>query len=569
MGIMNRLLDTVLPWRRAESHALDSDFWYRPAGSISTTGMVVQPETAMTVSAVFGCVRVLGESLAQLPWHVYKREGQDGKRKSVATEHELYRTLHDRPNGWQTPMEWKEMGMAHVCLRGNFYSRVVTTVDGDVELHPLNPDRVTPELLPSGVCRYLYRPTMGQPVTLNAHEVFHVRGLTIDGVAGVSVLEYARNAIGGAMAQETHGNSLFKNGGLPTFWIKRPAGRRWTPEAKQNFRTGWRKLHAGPENAGNPPILEDDMELRELGLTNRDSQWIESRGFQAVEICRFFRVPPHLIGILDRATFSNIEQQSIEFVTYTLGPWAIRWEQSADRDLIDDSETYYTKMEMEGLLRGDVASRYAAYNVGVQGGWLLRNEVRELEDLDPIEGGDVPMSPMNMQPAGGGPDENQQGGQPGKAKPKAPPPPPPTDDTEDDEPTPKEKQRRKTSDARAAFAILIDEAAGRIASAEIRGLEARADKAAENRPKWNLWASAFYVHHREYATKTLDPICAAWLEATGEQHPPATVVAWMYAGVSALDDDSRDIPSMLDEWKVTLATSLATRIKEKLFNEEL
>ena len=553
---------SILPGRLAGPPGPLDDFWYHPVGSISSAGIAVKPDNAMAVSAVYGCIRLLRESLGSLPFRVYRRTGDNAKE--TAPDNYLWKVLHDRPNGWQTPMEWREMGVAHLCLRGNFYCEIIGAGDG-MQLIPLNPDRMTVTQSKNARVTYHYRLSSGEPKSYDQDGIFHVRGLSMNGLIGVSVLEYARHAVGLAIAQETHGASLFKNGGLPTFWISRPAERKFTPEAQSNFRRGWRAVHAGPENAGNPPILQDGMELHELGLTNRDSQWIEARGFGAEEICRFFGVSPHMIGVKTTAPLGSIEQQSLEFVIYTLGPLATRWEQAANRDLVADPEEYYTKIVLDGLLRGDMKSRYEAHNMSLQGGWRTVNKVRSLEDENPVEGGDTPLRPLNMQPLGGGPDQNEQGGQPGKGQPK---PKQPAAES-DEEPTAFEKRKQKKRSAEAAFAVLLDEAAARIAAAEIHGLSARTDRAAEDRNKWDTWATAFYAKHNSYVIKTLDPICAAWLAATEIAHSPESLVSWLYVAAGVLDNSVADVQTMLETWKTTRAATLANQLKARFFDEML
>lgn len=537
-----------------------SDFWYQPVGSVSSSGIAVKPDNAMAVSAVYGCMRVRRDVFASLPFRVYKRTGPRTVEK--APDHPLWKLLHSCPNRWQTPFEFKSMGVDHVALRGNFYCRIVLTKEG-LELIPLNPDRVTVEQLADYSLRYTYRPVVGERQIISQDEMFHVRGHCLNGITGVSVLEFARNSVGAAIVQESYGSSLFKNGGLPTFWISRPAERPWGKDgtARKNFREGWRKLHAGAENAGNPPVLEDGMELHELGLTSKDSQWIEARGFGAKEICRFFGVDPALISEASAGSLGSNEQIWNNFVTSTLGPMAVAWEQSADRDLVDDPDTYYTKIIMDALVRGDLLARSQAHNIGVQGGTLLVNEVRELEDRNPIEGGDTPRYPLNMQPAGGGPDENEQGGQPGKGKPKAKPQQSEDDEDDDDETAYQKRKKDSRKANEEAFGILLAEASERIAAHEIKGLSARSGKAAEDRAKWNEWASDFYMNkHRPYCDKAVAPIESAWLAATGEEPSIPD------GDCSAVFDESTNVPELIETWKTTRAAELLALMKGAFFD---
>jgi HK97 family phage portal protein len=550
------ILSGMFPSIRATHGPLD-DFWYQPVGGESTAGIVVKPDNAMRVSAVFACIQKLAETLAQLDFRIFDVSGE---KDVEAKDHELWDTLYSRPNSWQTPVEWQAMGMSHLCLRGNFYCEARIGRQNTLELIPLNPDRVAPDLRDDGRMWYEYHETNGNVRKFGPGQILHVRGYTMDGIKGVSVLEYARNAVGSAIAQETHGASLFKNGGLPTIWIGKPQGSKMNKTAMENFRVLWRKLHAGAENAGNPPILDDGGELHELGLTNRDSQWIEARGFQAVEICRFFGVPPYMIGVPGEPA-RNIEQMGTEFVRYTLAPWSARWCQAIGRDLIAEPEKYAAKQDLADLEKGDKLSRYQAHNIGIQGGWMLPNEARAEEGWEPIEGGDEPRFPMNMQPAGGGPDQQQQGGQPGKGNPAKGEPDQSSDDTA--------YQKRKRKESQKAFAVLVDEASARIAAAEIHGLSVRAEKAAEDREKWSGWAIEFYARHRQYIEKTLAPIADAWKLETGNEHNVSDWASRALSLVGPVLDVRVDVVSLLKQWNTTRPEQIADALKEALFHEKL
>lgn len=550
-------LSVFFPKRTATAnHDPLSNFWYGPTGQASTSGIAVTTVNATCVSAVYGCLRILRETLAYLPFFVYEKTGDDSCEK--AKDYYLYDVLHKRPNCWQTPFQFVEMGVNHVCLHGNFYCLIMGHGDR-TELRPLSPTRMEIKQLQNGKMEYHYREDDGRVAVHSQDKIYHVAGQTLDGITGVSVIEYARNTIGSTIAQETHGASLFKNGGLPAFWISRPPERKWTKDAQQNFRRGWRRLHGGAENTGNPPILQDGMELHSLGLSNRDSQWIESRGLSAEEICRFFGVSPHLIGVKTAAPLGSIEQQSLEFRQYTLAPLAARFEQAANKSLIVDPDKYYAKFNLDASSRSDTKTRHEAHNMALQGGWKTVNEVRALEDLNPVEGGDELQSPLNMQPLGGGPDENEQGGQPGKGKPKPPKIP------EQAEPI----EQQDAADSRAAFAILLDEAAERIAAAEVKAISARADKAAEDYDKWCDWLTTVGDKHRNYTFKTLLPICQSWKVSR------VTVdCASLSANVCSCDWElltqrDTDIPALLSTWKTTRATALATILKKEFFNEDL
>lgn len=571
-GLFQRTAASYSPW---------DDYWYRPVEQESTAGVAVTTSTAMQVSAVFACVRVLAETVASLPLHVYRRL-PDGSKKR-APDHHLYRVLHDQPNLWQTSLEWREMLMAHLALRGNAYCQRVQGPDGAVgQLIPLHPDRMTVEQLETTRLKYTYRRLAGGTQEFSQDDILHLRGLSFDGVLGVSVISYARNAIGLATAQETHGASGFRNGMVPPYYIKHPGTMKET--ARKNFRESWKGMHGGAQNANNPPIMEEDMSLLALGVSNRDGQWLGGREFSAGEIARFFRMQPHMIGLLKNATFSNIEHQAIEFVVHTLRPWLVRFEQAFQRDLIADDDDVFVEFLVDGLLRGDVAARYAAYEIGIRSRILNPNEVRSFENLNPYEGGDDYLVAENIY--------GQSGGQPGGA----PKPKPEEDDDaavsavtcdgSDDyvDIVEKEESPKGIGHNRAAFGVLIDDAAGRIAAAEIRKLETRVGKAEEDRERFNEWAEEWYCRHCDYVTKTLEPLWIARCREAGDDPEPPVgadgatptihhcreLMNWVYVtGRDALEG-CESPAALLEDWKTngTRATAIAAELKRALCPEE-
>jgi HK97 family phage portal protein len=351
-------------------------------GRLSATGVMVDADSAMRVTAVYACVRVLAESVASLPFCIYRRLANG---KEIAKDHPLYPLLHDMPNEIMTSFEFREAGMAAVALRGNAYTRVVRDNGGRVrEMVPL-PLAYTKPRIASDRRTLLFDvewPDQAKE-TLTLGECWHVKGMTLDGIIGVSAIAYAREAIGLALALEEHGARLFSNGARPQGIITLPGSL--TQEQVNDNRTAWSDAYGGLQNAHKTAVLQGEIKYQPLTMTSEDAQFIEARKFQASEIARMFRVPPHMIGDLEKATFSNIEHQAIEFVKYTLRPWLIRWEQAANRDLLTESEReeYFIEFNPEGLLRGDIASRYQAYAIAIQNGIRNRAEIRETENLDP------------------------------------------------------------------------------------------------------------------------------------------------------------------------------------------
>lgn len=364
-------------------------------GGESKSGQSVTPETAMQCAAVQASVRVLAESVAQLPLILYKRTKDGGKER--ATDHPLYARLGAKPNGWQTSFEYREAQQVNLALRGNAYA-YINRAGGQVrELIPLHPNRVTVEQLDDFRVQYRVRTGSVENV-IPQTEIHHLRGLSTNGLVGLSPIAMAREAIGLSLATEEHGARLFQNGARPGGIITRPkdAGK-WSEDAAKRFLASFREAYSG-DGLGKTALMEDGMSFTVVGMTSEDAQFLETRKYQRSEIAAIFRVPPHMIGDLERATFSNIEQQSLEFVMHSLMPWLRRWEQAISRDLLTEREreTYFAEFLVDGLLRGDIASRYAAYAVAITNGFMNRNEVRLRENLNPEPGLDVFLSPLNM-----------------------------------------------------------------------------------------------------------------------------------------------------------------------------
>ena len=372
-------------------------------GGASASGIIVNPQTAMQAAAVYSCVQVLSQSIGMLPLNVYR--GAPGGDRAPALDHSLWPLLHDQPNDYQTSVDFFEMMTLALCLRGNAYAYINRTRSGRVaELLPLHPDMVRTEM--RGDFSLIYHITMpdGSFKTFNVGEIFHVRGLTLNGWLGISPIAYARESIGLALATEKFGGQLFRNGAKMGGVLEHPG--KIGEQAYDRLKTTFDDAHSG-ENAHKTAILEEGMKFSKVAMTGEDAQFLETRKYQRSEIAAIFRVPPHMIGDLEKATFSNIEQQSLEFVNYTLMPWLNRIEKAIKRDLIDKSErnSITVKFNPAALLRGDAAARSTFYHNGVLDGWMTRNEARRMESdlgiiLNPLEDLDTPLMPLNMVPVG-------------------------------------------------------------------------------------------------------------------------------------------------------------------------
>ena len=355
------------------------------AGGTSSAGVTVTPESSMQLTAVYSCVRLLAETVAQLPMQTYRRR-RDGSKEWLP-DYPLQVTLAREPNDWQTSFEFREMMQGHLVTRGNAYARIIAGDRGAVtQLIPLHPGRMRPERMANGRLRFEYTTPDGRKETYLQDELFRLCGLSSDGISGLNPIELERDAIGGLKATETYGNKFFANSAKPGGFLTTD-GPMKEEAAKQN-RKMWEDVHRGADNAFRTAVLTDGLKWQAVGIDNEAAQFLESKKFGVVEICRIFRVPPHLVYDLERATFSNIEEQSLEFAIYTMLPWLRRWEEAISRDLIVEPDVY-VKFNMEGLLRGSAQARAALYQQALTSGWMSINEVRELEDMDPIADGDA------------------------------------------------------------------------------------------------------------------------------------------------------------------------------------
>lgn len=411
----------IFPWARDAPQNSTAGGAYRFFLGTSTSGKPVTERAAMQLSAVYACVRVLSEAIAGLPVHLYKR---DGACKQKATDHSLYALLHDEPNPEMTSFAFREALMTHLLLWGNAYAQIIRNGRGEiVALYPLMPDRMKVDRDTDGRIYYEYTkrsedaPTMdGMTVRLEPNDVLHIPGLGFDGLVGYSPIAMAKNAIGMAIACEEYGAKFFANGAQPSGVLEHPG----ILKDPAKLRESWTQTFGGTSNAHKVAVLEEGMKYSPISVTPEQAQFLETRKFQLNEIARIFRVPPHMVGDLEKSSFSNIEQQALEFVKYTLNPWIMRWEQAMSRSLLLPAEKgrYFINFNLEGLLRGDYKSRMEGYAIGRQNGWMSANDIRELENLDRIateDGGDLylvngNMLPLDMAGAFAPPMERQGGG---------------------------------------------------------------------------------------------------------------------------------------------------------------
>ena len=398
MGILNEIFKS-----RDKPQNATSGSAYRFFTGGSSSGKNVNERSAMQMTAVYSCVRILSEAVASLPLHVYKYNDEGGKEKAV--KHPLYFLLHDEPNPEMTSFVFRETLMTHLLLWGNAYAQIIRNGKGEiVALYPLMPNRMIVDRDDKGQLYYQYNtskddaPTMtGSMVNLKSSDVLHIPGLGFDGLVGYSPIAMAKNAIGMAIACEEYGAKFFANGATPGGILEHPG----TVKDPKRVRESWTSAFGGSSNANKVAVLEEGMKYTPISISPEQAQFLETRKFQINEIARIFRVPPHMVGDLEKSSFSNIEQQSLEFVKYTLDPWVARWEQAIVRSLFsaDEKTQYFVKFNVDGLLRGDYQSRMNGYAIGRQNGWMSANDIRELENLDRIpeeEGGDLYLINGNM-----------------------------------------------------------------------------------------------------------------------------------------------------------------------------
>jgi HK97 family phage portal protein len=499
------------------------DFWYGPAMS-SVAGVHISPETAMQISAVYACVRVLAESIASLPVKLYGR-GIRGN-KIPRDDHPLYPVLHHRPTAWQTSYDWRSTLQGWVALRGRAFCRIVTEGRSFADrLVPLRPDRmVLQEQLGDGRLAYRYHDDKGGTEILFSDELFRLNGLSSDGFEGLSPVTVARRAFGIAAATEEHGARLFQNGAKPGGLLETDA--QLSDAARKNLRESWAAMHQGVSNSSRVAILEEGLKWHSVSMTPEDSQFLETRRFQVQDVARWFRVPLHLLGDLERSTHSNIEAQQIDFVVHTLRPWLVNWEQSIKRDLLplERDADVYAEFSVDGLLRGDSQARATLYQRGINDGWMTRNEVRAKENLDDLPGLDRPLLPLNIATV------DDQGNIEN----------PNMDAAAEPMPAPEPQNAR--------FQRMIEAAANRSITRETKAIEGAWKRDPD---AFDGWLGEFYAGHVEWAADALQiPREAAQAYADTQREKAFEAAA------------NHEIEQLCKEWRRTRAAELAAAVME-------
>lgn len=401
MGLIDSLLRPVATERTKSLDELAA--WYG-LDVATSSGAAVTEGNALKLSTVYACVRLLSESVASLPLHTYRRLERGKERADLGPLTEL---LHDQPNPSMSSFVFRETLQGHLLLWGNAYAWIERASRGQiVALWPVRPDKVKAVPQKDGTVVYEYD-FRGEKLKSAASSMLHFPGLGFDGITGYSPIGLMRQAIGLGLAAEDYGARFFGNSASPSGVLTTP--NKLSEEAEARLKKGWEEAHSG-SRIWSVAVLHDGLTWQALGVKPEEAQFLETRNFQAQEIARAYGVPPWMVGVpvTGSMTYSNVEQQQIAFVTYSLRPWLVRWEQEINRKLFTDSSTF-AEFTVDALLRGDTLSRYRAYEIGRKTGWLSANEVRERENMNPVDGGDeygAAASPAAPGPAG--PDESDE-----------------------------------------------------------------------------------------------------------------------------------------------------------------
>ena len=498
MGLIRSLLTPPQAFSRSSNPGADE--WYDQGGWLTPASLGGSMNLALHLSAVMACTRAIAQPTAMVPLITYEYIASGGKRR--APTHPLYTLLHDTANPEMTAQEFREYILAHAFLRGTGYARIKPDpVNGQPvgSLVPIHSDYVTPERLPDGRTRYLVKEPGKPAERLLFDEVFKVRGLSVDGVAGVSFLEFARRTMSISSAVEEYHLRYYTKGGAPRgvlqHRVEMGAENRRKVEAEFAAQVG------GVENSFKTPVLPPSLEWKQIGITNKDAQWLEGLQFNLGEYERWSGVPAHVIADLMRSTNNNIEEQAIEYVTYCLNAWGVRFEQSASRDLFIASRRYRPEHLWDALLKGRTKDRFEAYNLAW---WMTINEKRERENMNPVDGGDDLIVPLNMGRL------QDLGAEPGQAR---------------------------VSTMARVFAL---DAAKRMVTRELRAVSRAAEEYADDGVAWERWLGEFYAEHGRQLELVLH-LPAAQAQAIAERHR----VALLGGGVRVAEEwEISEVPTI-------------------------
>lgn len=407
MGILSRLFSKES--RASVGDPATAPHWGLFGFNPSDAGKNVTPETASSHATVYACVKLISETIASLPLFVFKRTLSTGERRE-ATSHELWPIFRYSPNTATDPFTYWEMVNSHILLHGNAYDYIETAGDGTIlGLWPLNPQLMEPQVVEVGtgqqvIVGYIYKSIGHGNIPLRVDEVFHRKDWTTNGAIGISRIQLLANTVGGGLATDEYANKYFKNSAMPTGILK--TGAKLKEDLRTRLIKSWEDVHAGSSNAGKTALLEGGIEWESISISPEDSQLLQTRQWQTADIARIFRVPTIMIGGAGDAdksnTFASSEQQTLNFVTHTVAPWAGRLESQMNHKFfsIKDRRSLFIEFNLDGLLRGDIKTRFETYKMGREWGVFSSNDVRKLENMKPIENGNEYTRPMNMELVG-------------------------------------------------------------------------------------------------------------------------------------------------------------------------
>jgi len=487
--------------------------WF--GGGKTASGATVSNYTALNYNALWACVRVICKPVATMPLHLYER--LDGGGKQRATGHPNYNLLHSRPNSEMTALTFKDTLTAHVLTWGNGYAEIEFNRAGrPVALWPLTPNRVTPERnLVTKELEYkvnlfgINGPQKDDYVTLKPQQVFHIPGPGFDGIKGYSVLTMFRESIGLGLSMQEYAARFFGNGAMPAGVLEHPGAIK--DPGKDYLRNSWNEMHQGLSKTHRIAILEEGMKYHQIGISPEDAQMLDSRKFGQLEMASIFQIPPHKVTHMEDATFSNVEQENQSFLSDTLLYWLVLWEQTYNWKLLTPAEQkkYFAEFLTAHMLRGDIASRYAAYAIGRQWGWLSPDDVRDMENMNPLPGdqGKIYIVPLNMVPANMVGQETGQGEQPVKP--------------ESSRSSARFMEIRADTIAKGrrtlanAFKSVFRDAGARIVKREVNDLR-RAIKdhlGKRDVQDFQNWLTKYYEKHPEFIERQMLPVLLSYAEA--------------------------------------------------------
>lgn len=523
---------------------------YLGGGATAYTGESVTVEGALNVTSVLAGFTILMEDIASLPLLLYRRL-ERGKERAIS--HPYYTLLHDNFNAEHTSMVFREMVTGHMLGWGNFYGQMIWDGRGVVrEIWPLAPNRME-VFREDNERRYLYTEQSGKKIAFRQEDILHIPAFGFDGLIGYSRIHLARNAIGLARAAEKYGSKIFANDARPSVVFK--TKKRMTADAKRNLSESWNQLYAGAGNAARTAVLEEDLDMQTIGFPPEDAQFLQTRQFQVAEIARIFRIPPHMLGDVERSTSwgSGIEQQELGYLGHTLRPWMVRIEQQLHKDLLVTRErkNYVIEHLTDAMLRTDLTARMQAYTQAITNGILSRNEVREKENMNPYEGGDDFLIPLNLK-------------DPTEPEPEPQPNPflqPPQDEQDEQDEQPAEEPQRN-------LRPLMEDAVTRILrreSHEVRDAARRwLDKG--RREKFDQWVEQFYKSDQpQYMRAVFEPFIQAGL--LGQQRLAHFAVAHSESQgirVAQALAEQGDLEKITDEWLAFAPGLTATLLESEL-----